>query len=827
MSAVFFLALYHFASTVNLFKYLRQRYDYELVQDLNHLLNLKGKCVRNREGVLFLQKCLFHHLAPANIRDRVRKGKPRNPAAIERAFIRDDMAKRQEFFNLALEQYRMKLPRICRKLSFLDKVRFCKLLNKTMERLSTRIIAKNDKTLQWLMKTQQGNGVLRHNTITNLSDFQLTEVQKNVLCRGLNFGIPPRVCKEEVLAEFELYWKQLEEYATSDDSRRRCRASLASIAENYANARIDWTGFPLSKEELAVIRELRRNENIVISRPDKGNGVVVLNKADYLKKMEAILADEKKFHYIGDADVHDRTVQQERALQAFLLRAVNAGDLQRDIYERIRPVGTNRPRMYGVPKIHKDDVPLRPILSMVNAPQHKIAKWLAELLKPVVLKYSNFTIKDTFEFCRNMEDFQKENDSSGLFMCSFDITSLFTNIPLEKTFDICLNALYRDESIPRPSVPERLMRKLLLKATTEVEFSFNGQMYRQVDGVAMGSPLGPVLANIFVGFCESGLKENEIPLLYNRFVDDTFSIFESKEKSEDFFVRLNNLDPALCFTVEYEKDGQLPFMDVKLSRINGKFERSVYRKPTFTGMYTRWDSFSPTSQKIALMRSLTSRAHRICSPSTLSEEMKTLQEIFIDNGYPGDLVKRIVQANPASNLVPQQKTTTSQHVTIHLPWIGRTSSDFAKEIRKTVKSSFNEVEPRLIFTTTKAFSGRHKDVLPTTAQSSVIYEFTCRCERTYVGKTSQCLAERIKQHLPPKILAKTQKELVKKKSDSAITRHIKEQHECLSPDLLKQFKVLSKARNQAHLDVLEAIFIRTKSPALCQQKEHVRHLSLV
>ena len=71
---------------------------------------------------------------------------------------------------------------------------------------------------------------------------------------------------------------------------------MASIAENYANARIDWTGFPLSKEELAVIRELRRNENVVISRPDKGNGVVVLNKADYLKKMEAILADEKKFH---------------------------------------------------------------------------------------------------------------------------------------------------------------------------------------------------------------------------------------------------------------------------------------------------------------------------------------------------------------------------------------------------------------------------------------------------------------------------------------------------------------------------------------------------
>ena len=123
--------------------------------------------------------------------------------------------------------------------------------------------------------------------------------------------------------------------------------------------------------------------------------------------------------------------------------------------------------MYGVPKIHKEGIPLRPILSMINAPQHKVAKWLAEQLKPVVRKYSAFTIKDTFEFCEKLEEFQVENDSNGLFMCSFDVVSLFTNIPLEKTIDICLDSLYRDDDVPTPTVPEKLLRKLLLKATTE------------------------------------------------------------------------------------------------------------------------------------------------------------------------------------------------------------------------------------------------------------------------------------------------------------------------------------------------------------------------
>ena len=91
---------------------------------------------------------------------------------------------------------------------------------------------------------------------------------------------------------------------------------MSGIAEKYANARIDRTGFPLSREELNVYKELKSNADIVISRPDKGNGVVILNKQDYLRKMDKILSDQTKFEHIGNADANDRTVQQERALQA-------------------------------------------------------------------------------------------------------------------------------------------------------------------------------------------------------------------------------------------------------------------------------------------------------------------------------------------------------------------------------------------------------------------------------------------------------------------------------------------------------------------------------
>ena len=157
-------------------------------------------------------------------------------------------------------------------------------------------------------------------------------------------------------------------------------------------------------------------------------------------------------------------------------------------------------------------------------------------------------------------------------MCSFDASSLFTNIPLEETIQICLDTLYRDEQTPKPALPGKLLKTLLVKATTEVEFSFDGVMYRQMDGMAMGSPLGPVLANIFMGFCEANIPDECWPLFYNRFVDDTLLVFDSEVDSVEFYHLLNVLHPAVRFTVEGEAGNRLPFMDVLVEWVGNAFE---------------------------------------------------------------------------------------------------------------------------------------------------------------------------------------------------------------------------------------------------------------
>ena len=217
-----------------------------------------------------------------------------------------------------------------------------------------------------------------------------------------------------VLAEFEILFTQLKiniAGASSEEALMSARAKLAAISRDYTDSRPAVKGFAFGKVHYEAIHTLKKDESIVITRPDKGSGTVVMNREDYLGRMEVILQDESKFEQLGSVNTNDRTPQQERAFQAFLLRLKKATKITEDIYQRIRPVGSTRPRLYGLPKIHKPSpAPLWPILSMVGSAQHELAKWLTEVLQPVTLKYSTYVIKDSFTFAGAL---QQSRDRTG------------------------------------------------------------------------------------------------------------------------------------------------------------------------------------------------------------------------------------------------------------------------------------------------------------------------------------------------------------------------------------------------------------------------------
>ena len=231
-----------------------------------------------------------------------------------------------------------------------------------------------------------------------------------------------------------------------------------------------------------------------------------------------------------------------------------------------------------------------------------------------------------------MQDLRLEG--KDVYLCSFDISSLFTNVSLKETIRICAEALYKDPS-SAPPIHQAVFIELMESATSSVEFSFNDTTYKQTDGVAMGSPLGPALANIIVGYHESKLFSCvQKPTVYFRY----FAIFKQESDVDDFLVMLNRLHPALNFTFEKEHDGKLPFLDILVERTELGFKTSISQKPTFSGQYILWESFSPRKRKTNLITTLVHRALMICTKNKLKQEIDFIKKILLDNGYPEDIV---------------------------------------------------------------------------------------------------------------------------------------------------------------------------------------------
>ena len=192
-------------------------------------------------------------------------------------------------------------------------------------------------------------------------------------------------------------------------------------------------------------------------------------------------------------------------------------------------------------------------------------------------------------------------------------------------------------------------RKLLGFAVKENHFVFNGQLFDQIDGVAMGSPLGLSLANIFMSHLEKRYLVNcpsEFkPVLYRRYVDDTYCLFRDRDHITMFLEYINCQHPSINFTTETESENSLPFFDVLVTHDGSNFSTSLYRKKTFTGLYTDFSSLAPDKYKNNLISVLVYRAFHICSSyQNFHNEIVRIKEILIKNSFPRALIDRIIKS---------------------------------------------------------------------------------------------------------------------------------------------------------------------------------------
>ena len=139
----------------------------------------------------------------------------------------------------------------------------------------------------------------------------------------------------------------------------------------------------------------------------------------------------------------------------------NTNQINEDLYNKLRPVGSNLESFKVI-----DGCPaLRPILSAIRTPTYKIAKFLVPILKD--LTFNEYSVKDSFDFAKEILQ-----QNSNCFMASFDITSIFTNIPLDETINICSNELF-DKKQYVSNLHRAGFEKLLRKS----HFSFSIKLF--------------------------------------------------------------------------------------------------------------------------------------------------------------------------------------------------------------------------------------------------------------------------------------------------------------------------------------------------------------
>ena len=281
--------------------------------------------------------------------------------------------------------------------------------------------------------------------------------------------------------------------------------------------------------------------------------MVVKNRKDYIDKANN-LPVQPAYRTIN----RDPINKLKAKLITILRRIKRESALEDRIYKYMYPIGFTSPKFYGLPKIQKTSTPLRPIISNKGSVTYGVAKVLAEILKLLVDKSPHHT-QSNKDF---VDKVRKVTLQSGELLCSYHVTALFNSVPVDPALNIIKDLLEQDSTLhDRTVLSVQNIIESLGFCLLNTYFLFQNKFYEQVEGAAVGSPVSPIVANLYMEYFEKkALSTISTPRPWMRYVDDTFVIQQEGHK-QTFLEHFNKIDPAIKFTVEgNQENGTIPFL---------------------------------------------------------------------------------------------------------------------------------------------------------------------------------------------------------------------------------------------------------------------------
>ncbi|CAH8592007.1 unnamed protein product [Schistosoma bovis] len=486
-----------------------------------------------------------------------------------------------------------------------------------------------------------------NNCVINLSKQPLTNTEEHLLQKGLNYNTSD-ASKLQFFAALE---SSLKTSGISEETQQEIRQTIVPITQQVKENN------QLTPREQKALKEFRNRKDIIIIPADKGRTTVIMDKKEYIKKAEELLGDKSTYKLMDTNPVKKLDNQISKTLN----KLIKAGEITKQDQWRMKSSGPVLSRFYGRPKIHKPNIPLRPIVALPGTPTYNLSKEISRILRHLV-DSAKHSIKSPTQFLDQIKDIQINNDE---LMISFDVTALFTSTEPQLAKETISLLLKNDTNLTKYTTLQIKSLLELIDLCLTTYFQFNNKIYEQTKGTPMGSPISGLIAEAVMQRLEATILPVIKPKIWIRYVDDTFVIVK-KDELENTYKLINNVFNDIKFTMEQESNNQLAFLDILITRTDtGKLETQVYRKPTHTDQILNYNSNNPRAHKINCVHTLFKRARTHCSTlAARKNEEKYLKDIFQKNGYPINFIKKH-QRHTASE--PKSSTKISKRIT--LPYI--------------------------------------------------------------------------------------------------------------------------------------------------------------
>ena len=357
---------------------------------------------------------------------------------------------------------------------------------------------KGNKNRPLVRVTERERKEVTDRWVVNKSDKVLTEPELSVLQNGMNFAVSPtHIPVVEFITGIESAVKLI---GTDSDEAARLRLDCVDLLEK---AKVPASN--ISKEEREALRSLKSDKDITILPADKGRSTVILNTTTYKEKANELLSDTNTYTRIKK----DPTAKYKTQLVDKLKALKDEEAIDNKLYRQLYPTTSVVPKFYGLPKVHKPSCPLRPIVASRGSITYDTAKHVAKILAPLVGK-SDRHLQNSQDLVSKMSKFTLGPNEC---LVSYDVTALFTSVPVEECLSIIKDLLSADDTLEsRTDLNPQQVTDLLEICLKTTYFVYDEKFYIQREGAAMGSPVSPIIANLFMeNFEEKAISSFHTP----------------------------------------------------------------------------------------------------------------------------------------------------------------------------------------------------------------------------------------------------------------------------------------------------------------------------